>query len=161
MPSDSVASVQSKEDLDTWQIPWIAKWDCRSRAGSQAVLRLNNLSYLAIGSKSNTQVVCRCQPVIISPGEKCFTPPFCGNLFTNFTMCITIRTTIMVGTLSKGKLWRRDQILSFKNRMFWSIKPQCCDAAAQSKLGFVGRPTAKSPMESNSWSPLITTIWKP
>ena len=42
-----------------------------------------------------------------------------------------------------------------------SIKPQCCEAAAQSSLGMVGRPATKSLMEANSWSPLTTTIRKP
>jgi hypothetical protein len=45
--------------------------------------------------------------------------------------------------------------------MLRSISPQCCKAAAQSSLGIVGRPTTKSLMAANSWSPFITTIRKP
>ncbi len=39
--------------------------------------------------------------------------------------------------------------------MLHSMSPQCCEAAAQSNLGNVGRPTTKSLMEANSWSPLL------
>ncbi len=56
----------------------------------------------------------------------------------------------MPGTHSKGKLWWRERIFSFKNWMFLSIKPQCCDAAAQSNLGAVGRLTIRSPIKLNS-----------
>ncbi len=99
---------------------------------------------------------------MISLGEKCFTPPLRAKLFTNLTIsCSTIRTTIMPGTLSKGKLWQRERIFSLRNLTLRSISPQCCKAAAQSSLGDVGRPTTTSLMEANSWSPFITTIWKP
>ena len=104
---------------------------------------------------------CKRRSVIISPGEYNFGPPLLGNPLTNFTTCRTIRTTIMPGTRSNGTLWRRDLIFSFRNLMFRSIKPQCCEAAAQSNLGMVGRPTTKSLMEENSWSPITTTIRKP
>ena len=41
---------------------------------------------------------CRRQIVIISPGVKCFIPPFHGNPLTNFTIWSTTQTTIMPGT---------------------------------------------------------------
>ena len=41
------------------------------------------------------------------------------------------------------------------------MSPQCSEAATQSSLSCVGRPTTKSLMEANSWSPFITTIQKP
>ncbi len=56
----------------------------------------------------------------------------------------------MPGTRSKGQLWRRERIFSLRNRMFLSIKPQCCDAAAQSNLEAVGRLTIRSLIKLNS-----------
>ncbi len=72
-----------------------------------------------------------------------------------------MRTTIMPGTRSKGRLWQREWIFSLRNLMFRSINPQCSEAAAQSNLGVVGSCTTKSLMEANFWSPAITTILKP
>ncbi len=45
----------------------------------------------------------------------------------------------MPGTRSKGKLWQRELIFSLRNQMFLSMRPQCCNAAAQSILGTVER----------------------
>ncbi len=56
----------------------------------------------------------------------------------------------MPGTPSKGKLWQRERIFSLRNQMFLSTKPQCCDAAAQSNLGAVGRLTQRSLIKLNS-----------
>jgi hypothetical protein len=67
----------------------------------------------------------------------------------------------MPGTRSKGKLWQRERIFSLRNWKFFSMRPQCCDAAAQSFWGAVGRLTIRWLIELNSWSPAITTIWKP
>ena len=64
--------------------------------------------------------------------ERSARPPCFGNPLTNFTICNTMWTTIMPGTLSKGRLWLREWIFSLRNLMFRSINPQCCDTAAQS-----------------------------
>ncbi len=105
-------------------------------------------------------LLCRQQHVIISPGEKCLTPPWQGNSFTNLMMWSTIQTTIMPGTAMNGKLWQSKQIFSFKKRMLCLMSPQCCDAAAQFKQGAVGRAVVNALSAENSWSPEIIVIWK-
>ncbi len=106
-------------------------------------------------------LLCRQQPDMISPGEKCLTPPQQGNLFTNLIMWSTIWTTIMPGTIVNGNLWQSEQNFSFKKRMLRSMSPQFCDAATQSKQGAVGRTVVNELIAANSWSPEITVMWKP
>ncbi len=99
--------------------------------------------------------------VMISPGEYCLTPPRHGNPFTNLMIYITIRTTIMPSTRSKGKLCLREQFFSLRKWIFCSIRSQCWDAAIQFTLGAPGRLPANSVRAANSWSLTKQQFWNP
>ncbi len=79
----------------------------------------------------------------------------------NCTVYKTKCTNIRAGIRSKGKEWQIKQVVSLRKWFFCSTRPTCLEAATKFKTGVVGRDATWSPIQANSPSPAISTIWNP